>query len=74
VWRSCLARYFHEVEGRSIAQIADRFGRSRTTGSAYFYDLTGDKAKRSMPVTSGRAEVAAPTCSRANAKSDANAY
>jgi hypothetical protein len=39
------ARYFREVEGLSIAQIADRLGRSPATIKAYFYDPTGEKAR-----------------------------
>jgi len=33
-----LASHFREVEGLSIAQIADRLGRSPATIKAYFYD------------------------------------
>ena len=33
-----LARHFRETEGLSIAQIADRLGRSPATVKAYFYD------------------------------------
>ena len=33
-----LARHFREAEGLSIAQIADRLGRSPATIKAYFYD------------------------------------
>jgi Homeodomain-like domain len=33
-----LARHYREVEGLSIAQIADRLGRSPATVKAYFYD------------------------------------
>ena len=40
-----LARHFREEEGLSIAQIADRLGRSPATIKAYFYDPTGEKAK-----------------------------
>ena len=40
-----LARHFREDEGLSIAQIADRLGRSPATIKAYFYDPTGEKAR-----------------------------
>jgi hypothetical protein len=40
-----LASHFREAEGLSIAQIADRLGRSPATIKAYFYDLTGAKAR-----------------------------
>ncbi len=33
-----LARHFREAEGLSIAQIAERLGRSPATIKAYFYD------------------------------------
>ncbi len=33
-----LARHFRECEGLSIAQIAERLGRSPATIKAYFYD------------------------------------
>ena len=36
-----LARHYREAEGLSIAQIADRLGRSPATIKAYFYDPTG---------------------------------
>src|SRR4030081_2171260 len=39
-----LARHYREAEGPSIAQIADRLGRSPATIKAYFYDPTGEKA------------------------------
>lgn len=38
-WRAvALARHFREAEGNSIAQIADRLGRSPAPVKAYFYD------------------------------------
>jgi AraC-like DNA-binding protein len=40
-----LARHFRVAEGLSIAQIADRLGRSPATVKAYFYDPTGEKAR-----------------------------
>src|SRR5690242_19587563 len=40
-----LAQHFREAEGLSIAQIADRLGRSPATIKAYFYDPTGEKAR-----------------------------
>jgi AraC-like DNA-binding protein len=40
-----LARHFRKTEGLSIAQIADRLGRSPVTIKAYFYDPTGEKAR-----------------------------
>jgi predicted transcriptional regulator len=33
-----LARHYRDAEGLSIAQIADRLGRSPATVKAYFYD------------------------------------
>jgi AraC-like DNA-binding protein len=40
-----IAQHFREAEGLSIAQIADRLGRSPATIKAYFYDPTGEKAR-----------------------------
>jgi AraC-like DNA-binding protein len=40
-----LAHHFREAEGLSIAEIAERLGRSPTTIKAYFYDPTGEKVR-----------------------------
>ena len=41
-----LARHFREAEGLSVAQVADRLGRSPATIKAYFYDPTGRRHVR----------------------------
>src|SRR5947199_9805688 len=40
-----LARHFREAEGLSIAQIAQRLGRTPATVKGYFYDPSGEKAR-----------------------------
>ena len=40
-----LARHCRDAEGLSIAQIAQRLGRSPATVKAYFYDPAGEKAR-----------------------------
>ena len=69
-----LARHYREAEGLSIAQIAQRLGRSPATVKAYFYDPTGEKAKavkaRYQGVCRG---CGAPTQPR-NGKGDAYAH
>jgi AraC-like DNA-binding protein len=41
-----LARHYREQEGLTIAQIASRLGRAPATVQGYFYDPTGEKARR----------------------------
>ena len=69
-----LARHFREAEGLSIAQIADRVGRSPATVKAYFYDPTGEKARavkaRYVGVCRGCGAYTQPR----NGKGDAYAY
>ena len=69
-----LARHFREAERLSIAQIADRLGRSRSTVKAYFYDPTGEKAQavkaRYVGVCRGCGAYTQPR----NGKGDAYAY
>lgn len=40
-----LARHYREAEGLSIAQIAERLGRSPATVKASFHDPAGEKAR-----------------------------
>ena len=40
-----VARHFRESEGLSIAQIAQRLGRSPATVKAYFYDPSDDNKR-----------------------------
>ena len=69
-----LARHFREAEELSIAQIADRLGRSPATIKAYFYDPTGEKARavkaRYVGVCRGCGAYTQPR----NGKGDAYAY
>jgi AraC-like DNA-binding protein len=69
-----LARHFREAEGLSVAQIADRLGRSPATIKAYFYDPTGEKARavkaRYVGVCRGCGAYTQPR----NGKGDAYAY
>jgi AcrR family transcriptional regulator len=69
-----LARHFREAEGLSIAQIAERLGRSPATIKAYFYDPIGDKAREVKARYRGVCRgCGAPTSAR-NGKGDAYAY
>jgi AraC-like DNA-binding protein len=69
-----LARHFREAEGLTIAQIAERLGRSPATIKAYFYDPTGEKARavkaRYVGVCRGCGAYTQPR----NGKGDAYAY
>jgi hypothetical protein len=69
-----LARHYREAEGLSIAQIADRPGRSPATIKAYFYDPTGEKARavkaRYVGVCRGCGAYTQPR----NGKGDAYSY
>ena len=69
-----LAHHYREAEGLSIAQIADRLGRSPATIKAYFYDPTGEKARavkaRYVGVCRGCGAYTQPR----NGKGDAYAY
>ena len=69
-----MARHFREAEGLSIVQIAQRLGRSPATIKAYFYDLTGEKARavkaRYVGVCRGCGACTQPR----NGKGDAYAY
>ena len=69
-----LAHHFRESEGLSIAQIAERLGRSPATIKAYFYDPTGEKARavkaRYVGVCRGCGAYTQPR----NGKGDAYAY
>jgi AcrR family transcriptional regulator len=68
-----LACHYREEEGLSIAQIADRLGRSPATIKAYFYDSTGEKAREVKERYRGVCRgCGAPTSAR-NGKGDAYA-
>ena len=69
-----LARHIREVEGRSIAQVAERLGRSPARVKAYFYDPTGEKARAVRGDTSACAAAAAPYTQPRNGKGDAYRY
>jgi AraC-like DNA-binding protein len=69
-----IAHHFREAEGLTIAQIAQRLGRSPATIKAYFYDPTGEKARavksRYVGVCRGCGAYTQPR----NGKGDAYAY
>jgi hypothetical protein len=69
-----LARHFRDAEGLSIAQIAERLGRSPATIKAYVYDLSGEKARQVKARYQGVCRgCGAPTQAR-NGKGDAYEY
>jgi AraC-like DNA-binding protein len=69
-----LAHHFREAEGLSIAQIADRLGRSPATVKAYFYDPTGEKARAVKARYVGVCHSCGAYTQPRNGKGDAYAY
>jgi AraC-like DNA-binding protein len=69
-----LARHYREAEGLSIAQIADRLGRSPATVKAYFYDPTGEKARAVKARYQGVCRGCGADTQPRNGKGDAYAY
>ena len=69
-----LARHYREAEGLSIAQIADRLGRSPATVKAYFYDPTGEKARAVKARYQGVCRGCGAYTQPRNGKGDAYAF
>jgi AraC-like DNA-binding protein len=69
-----LARHFRDAEGLSIAEIADRLGRSPATIKAYFYDPTGEKARAVKARYQGVCRGCGASTQPRNGKGDAYAY
>jgi hypothetical protein len=69
-----LARHYREAEGLSIAQIADRLGRSAATIKAYFCDPTGEKARAVKARYQGVCRGCGAYTQPRNGKGDAYAY
>ncbi len=69
-----LTRHYREAEGLSIAQIADRLGRSPATIKAYFYDPTGEKARAVKARYQGVCRGCGADTQPRNGKGDAYAY
>jgi hypothetical protein len=69
-----LARHYREAEGLSIAQIADRLGRSPATVKAYFYDPNGEKARAVKARYRGMCRGCGASTAPRNGKGDAYAY
>jgi len=69
-----LAEHYREAEGLSIAQIAERLGRSPVTIKAYFYDPTGEKARTVKARYQGVCRGCGADTQARNGKGDAYAY
>jgi AcrR family transcriptional regulator len=69
-----LARHYRDFEGLSIAQIAERLGRSPATVKAYFYDPTGEKARTVKARYQGVCRGCGAYTQPRNGKGDAYAY
>jgi len=69
-----LARHFREAKELSIAQIADRLGRSPATIKAYFYEPTGEKARAVKARYVGLCRSCGAYTQPRNGKSDAYRY
>src|SRR5881392_3561673 len=71
---AALANHFREVEGWSIAQIADRHGRAPATVKAYLYDPTGERARAVKARYRGYCRQCGADTSPRNGKGDAYLY
>jgi hypothetical protein len=69
-----LATHYRKAEGLSIAQIAERLGRSPATIKAYFYDPTGEKARAVKARYQGVCHGCGAYTQPRNGKGDAYAY
>jgi AraC-like DNA-binding protein len=69
-----LASHYRYSQGLSIAQIADRLGRSPATIKAYFYDPTGEKARAVKARYQGVCRGCGAYTQPRNGKGDAYAY
>jgi hypothetical protein len=69
-----LASHFREAEDLSIAEIAERVGRSPATIKAYFYDPTGEKARAVKARYVGLCRGCGAYTQPRNGKGDAYAY
>src|SRR5450755_823755 len=69
-----LADHYRDAEGLSIAQIAERLGRSPATIKAYFYDPTGEKARAVKARFQGVCRGCGAYTQPRNGKGDAYAF